>query len=182
MVHTTAHPNLPSTPSRAPRSSVRMTTDLPTPSTSPRCPPKCRTCHRLRQGHPRSGCPYAEPTVTVAQKISGGTEDGIVDDMSSLYIVNSNDEFPSLPNETPTQSKNRKHRLSVRFALLPAGSLASLSSTSSEIAEGLLQPGMMSSMADDEDDQRAILQWKRALTGPESPSEDSLDTLELDAK
>ena len=105
---------------------------------------------------------------------SGTTEDGILDDLSSLRIVNPNDESPSYSTETPTQSQKLKRRLSVRFALLPAGSLASLSSTSSDIAERLLQPGMMSSMsADDENGQSPILQWRRCLTGPNSPLENT---------
>lgn len=173
------NPSSLSTSSKAkPRSSVGTTTDLSTPGTSPRRTPHCKTCHRPRQGHPRSGCPYIEPTMS--DQTSGATED-IVDELSSLRIVNSNDERSSLATETPTQSKNLKRRLSVRFALLPAGSLASLSTTSSEIVERLLQPGMMSNVSDDDDDadgddgdgdgQRAIMQWKRTLTCPDSPPE-----------
>lgn len=112
---------------------------------------------------------------------SGATED-IVGELSSLRIVNPNDERSSLSTETPTQSKNLKRRLSVRFALLPAGSLASLSTTSSEIVERLLQPGMMSNVSDndgDDDGQSAIMQWKRTLTSPESPPEDAP---EIDSK
>ncbi|KAG1755357.1 hypothetical protein EDB19DRAFT_1660637 [Suillus lakei] len=175
-----ANPNSPSTPSRAKsRSSVGMTADLSTPGTSPRRTPHCKTCHRPRQGHPRSGCPYVEPTVS--DLTSGATED-IVGELSSLRIVNPNDERSSLSTETPTQSKNLKRRLSVRFALLPAGSLASLSTTSSEIVERLLQPGMMSNVSDndgDDDGQSAIMQWKRTLTSPESPPEDAP---EIDSK
>lgn len=172
-----ANPLSLSTPSKAkPRSSVGATTDLSTPGTSPRRTPHCKTCHRPRQGHPRSGCPYIEPTMS--DQTSGATED-IVDELSSLHIVNPNDKRSSFSTETPTHSKNLKRRLSVRFALLPAGSLASLSTTSSEIVERLLQPGMMSNVSDDDDDdddgdgdgQRAIMQWKRTLTSPESPLE-----------
>ncbi|KAG2042097.1 hypothetical protein BDR03DRAFT_990459 [Suillus americanus] len=174
-----ANPTSLSMSSKAkPRSSVGTTTDLSAPGTSPRRTPHCKTCHRPRQGHPRSGCPYIEPTMS--DQTSGATED-IVDELSSLRIVNSNDERSSLSTETPTQSKNLKRRLSVRFALLPAGSLASLSTTSSEIVERLLQPGMMSNVSDDDaaddggdcDSQRAIMQWKRTLTSPESPPEDT---------
>ncbi|KAG1833582.1 hypothetical protein EV424DRAFT_1533054 [Suillus variegatus] len=86
----------------------------------------------------------------MSDQTSGATED-IVDEMSSLRIVNSNDERSSVSTEIPTQSKNLKRRLSVRFALLPAGSLTSLSTTSSEIVERLLQPGMMSNVSDGED-------------------------------
>lgn len=176
-----ANPIALSTPSKAKtRSNVGATTDTPTPGTSPRRIPHCKTCHRPRQGHPRSGCPYIEPTMS--DQTSGATED-IVDELSSLRIVNPNDERSSLSTETPTQSKNLKRRLSVRFALLPAGSLASLSTTSSEIVERLLQPGMMSNTSDDDydddggggggaggdgDRQRAIMQWKRTLASPES--------------
>ncbi|KAG1806490.1 uncharacterized protein HD556DRAFT_1428601 [Suillus plorans] len=178
-----ANPNSLSTSSKAKTcSSVGMTTDLSTPGTSPRRTPHCKTCHRPRQGHPRSGCPYIEPTMS--DRTSGATED-IVDEMSSLRIVNSNDERSSVSTETPTQSKNLKRRLSVRFALLPAGSLTSLSTTSSEIVERLLQPGMMSNVSDGEDHddhdggggdgdgQRAIMRWRRTLTSPESPPEEA---------
>ncbi|KAG2073577.1 hypothetical protein BDR04DRAFT_1141130 [Suillus decipiens] len=193
-----ANPISLSTSSKAkPRSSVGATTGLSTPGTSPRRTPHCKSCHRPRQGHPRSGCPYIEPTMS--DQSSGATED-IVDELSSLRIVNCNDERSSLSTETPTQSKNLKRRLSVRFALLPAGSLASLSTTSSEIVEKLLQPGMMSNVSDGDDDddddddddgddgddggggggggdrngQRAIIKWKRTLISPESPPEDTL--------
>ncbi|KAG1752454.1 uncharacterized protein EDB91DRAFT_1102687 [Suillus paluster] len=173
-----ANSNSPSTPSRAkPRSSVGTTANLPTPGTSPRRTPHCKTCHLPRQGHPRSGCPNVAPVVS--HQTSGATED-IVDEMSSLRIVNPNDEPSSLPTETPTRSKNLKRQLSVRFALLPEGSLNSLSTTSSEIVGRLLQPGMMSNASDDGDGdgQRAIMQWKRTLIGPESSPG---DTPELDA-
>lgn len=121
----------------------------------------------------------------MSDQITGATED-IVDELSSLHIVNPNDERSPLSTETPTQSKNLKRRLSVRFALLPAGSLASLSTTSSEIVERLLQPGMMSNTSDDDDDgaggaggdgdrQRAIMQWKRTLASPESLPEGALE-------
>jgi len=117
----------------------------------------------------------------VSPQISDATEDGISDELSSLRIVNPNDEPPLSP-DTPTQSKNPKRRLSVRFALLPAGSLASLSSTSSEIMERLLQPGMMSNVSDAEDGQNPILQWRQSLDGPASPSEDNTEALELAAE
>lgn len=117
----------------------------------------------------------------VSPRISDATEDGISDELSSLHIVNPNDE-PHLSPDTPTQSKNFKRRLSVRFALLPAGSLASLSSTSSEIMERLLQPGMMSNVSDAEDGQNPILQWRQTLDGPKSSSEDSTEASELDAE
>lgn len=121
----------------------------------------------------------------MSDQTTGATED-IVDELSSLHIVNPNDERSPLSTETPTQSKNLKRRLSVRFALLPAGSLASLSTTSSEIVERLLQPGMMSNTSDDDDDgagdaggdgdrQRAIMQWKRTLASPESLPEGALE-------
>jgi len=117
----------------------------------------------------------------VSPQTSGATEDGIVDELSSLRIVNPNDESHSLSTETPTQSKKLKRRFSVRFVLLPAGSLASLSSTSSEIVERLLQPGMMGSTPDDEDCQSPILQWRRTLNVPRSPEEDSTEASEPDA-
>ncbi|KAG2155113.1 uncharacterized protein EDB93DRAFT_1131317 [Suillus bovinus] len=176
-----ANSNSLSTPSKAKtRSSVGMTTDISTTGTSPRRTPHCKTCHRPRQGHPRSGCPYIESAIS--GQTNGATED-IVDELSSLRIVNPNDERSSLSTETPTQSKNLKRRLSVRFALLPAGSLVSLSTTSSEIVERLLQPGMMSNESDDDDDdgdgdgdgQRAIMQWRRTLTSPELPLEETPD-------
>lgn len=121
----------------------------------------------------------------MSDQTTGATED-IVDELSSLHIVNPNDERSPLSTETPTQSKNLKRRLSVRFALLPAGSLASLSTTSSEIVERLLQPGMMSNTSDDDDDgaggaggdgdrQRVIMQWKRTLASPESLPEGALE-------
>jgi len=118
----------------------------------------------------------------VSPQNSGATEDGIASELSSLRIVNPNDESPPLSPETPTQSKKLKRRLSVRFALLPAGSLASLSSTSSEIVERLLQPGMMSSMSDDEDGQSPILQWRRTLDDTRSTSEDNSEASELDVE
>ncbi|KAI6127461.1 hypothetical protein EDD16DRAFT_287392 [Pisolithus croceorrhizus] len=158
--------NFPTTPSK-PRSSTGSS-GLATPGSTPRRAPHCTKCGRPRAGHPRSGCPYAaqsnptspsEKSKPVSEAISPHAGDDIADDLSSLHIVNPADEAGSVVDRTG----HLKRRLSVRFALVPAETLASLSSSSSELVERLLTPGMMGGTCNS-DDYGALLKWKRTLT------------------
>ncbi|KAI6100230.1 hypothetical protein F5141DRAFT_326129 [Pisolithus sp. B1] len=157
--------NSPTTPSK-PRSSTGSS-GLATPGSTPRRAPHCTKCGRPRAGHPRSGCPYAaqsnptspsEKSKPVSEAISPHAGDDIADDLSSLHIVNPADEAGSVVDRTG----HLKRRLSVRFALVPAETLASLSSSSSELVERLLTPGMMGGTCNS-DDYGALLKWKRTL-------------------
>ena len=59
---------------------------------------------------------------------------------------------------------NRLHRrLSVRFALVPEQTLASLSSTDARLVEQLLQPGMMSNVVSPQDRVAHVLEWRKTL-------------------
>ncbi|KIJ69868.1 hypothetical protein HYDPIDRAFT_104507 [Hydnomerulius pinastri MD-312] len=158
----------PSTPSK-PRVSTGSGS-LPTPSTTPRRTPHCTKCHRPRAGHPRSGCPYVDtsqaanppsPSTSISASTTGRTapagDDGIADEMSSLRIIS-----PTEANEkTPAKGRKLQRRLSVRFALLPTQTLESLSTTSSELADRLLQPGMMGNTSHASDEY--VLSWRRNL-------------------
>lgn len=155
----------PTTPSK-PRASTGSS-GLPTPGSTPRRAPHCTKCGRPRAGHPRSGCPYAaqsnppspsDKSKPASEATSPHASDDIADDLSSLHIVNPADEAGSVADRTG----RLKRRLSVRFALVPAETLASLSSSTSELVERLLTPGMMDDTCNS-DDYGAVLKWKKTL-------------------
>lgn len=162
-------PTTPSKPSVSTGSS-----GLHTPGSTPRRAPHCTKCGRPRAGHPRSGCPYvaqsnppspSNKSKPVSETTAPHPEDDIADDLSSLRLVTPTEETGLVVDRT----KRLKRRLSVRFALVPAETLASLSSSSSELVEKLLTPGMMGDTCDS-DDYGGVLQWKRSLIHAEPAS------------
>ncbi|KAF8505877.1 hypothetical protein F5888DRAFT_1791837 [Russula emetica] len=91
-----------------------------TPTKSPRKTPHCAKCQRPRAGHPRQGCPYTPSPNSRAQR----THLDITASMGSLEI-------------SPTKTKLGERRRRPPAAEM---SLASLSTESSDILNGLLEP------------------------------------------
>ncbi|KAH7887451.1 hypothetical protein F5I97DRAFT_828631 [Phlebopus sp. FC_14] len=175
----------PTTRSSAPSTPIRATGSggLPTPNTTPRRAPHCKQCHRPRAGHPRSGCPYVDAsdppspsTSTPAFRSTSASvpvlpasadDDGITEDLSSLHIVNPDEEHE---RKAQLNGKKLQRRLSVRFALVPEQTLESLCTTDSQLVQRLLQPGMMSdTINDDADDYGSLLEWRKTLVDAEPP-------------
>ncbi|KIJ20453.1 hypothetical protein PAXINDRAFT_166508 [Paxillus involutus ATCC 200175] len=170
----------PSTPS-TPRVSTGSGGLITPPNSTPRRIPHCTKCHRPRAGHPRSGCPYVDasdpPSPSTTKPISKGAQassagdDEILEELSSLHIIS-----PTKDNgKTPVKGKDQR-RLSVRFALVPQETLASLGTTDSELVGQLLQPGMMSDDVTPGDMDSKVLSWRKTLydgekvDGPTRPS------------
>ncbi|EGO27989.1 hypothetical protein SERLADRAFT_462364 [Serpula lacrymans var. lacrymans S7.9] len=175
-------PSLRSTGSTPTTPSKKSTPEgsLPTPKTTPRRIPHCTKCGRPRAGHPRSGCPYADEPSPSAQaqpasaiRATSASSEPIEDALQSLHIEQEAQTHGILKTPQEGGEKN-KRRLSVRFALAPGETLASLSSTSSDIVERLLQPGMMGddSSEEGETEQRnpRILRWQKSLVIPHEPA------------
>ncbi|KAH7914439.1 hypothetical protein BJ138DRAFT_1144007 [Hygrophoropsis aurantiaca] len=154
----------PTTRSSAPTTPLKKATGggLATPSTTPRRVPHCKTCGRPRAGHPRRGCP--NPPLPA----DGDYDSQLTDELESLHIVQARSE-PASPLDTRDAKEKQKRRLSVRFALAPQESLASLSTSSSEIVNRLLEPGIMDDDSTD-DVKEGILRWQHSL-GPSGPEE-----------
>ncbi|KIK81843.1 hypothetical protein PAXRUDRAFT_832583 [Paxillus rubicundulus Ve08.2h10] len=160
-------PSTPSTPS-TPRASIGPGGLITPPNSTLRRIPHCTKCHRPRAGHPRSGCPYVDasdpPSPSTTKPISKGAQassagdDGISEDLSSLHIVDPTQGS----GEMPVKGKDQR-RLSVRFALVPQETLASLGTTDSELVRQLLQPGMMSDDLAPGDLDSKVLSWRRTL-------------------
>ena len=162
----------PSTPAKQ-RVSANSDGPVTPPSTGTRRTPHCTKCHRPRAGHPRSGCPYvdasdpslASPSATMhvssAAQIASSADDGLSGELSSLHIVSPTEEIrrASMPH---TENEPRR-RLSVRFALVPKQTLASLSPTDTHLVEQLLQPGMMSDVVSPQDRVAHVLEWRKTL-------------------
>ncbi|KAI0268142.1 hypothetical protein BC834DRAFT_678352 [Gloeopeniophorella convolvens] len=106
-----------------------------TPTKSPRKVPHCSKCQRPRAGHPRQGCPYAEPESPNAQT-------------SPLDITSSMDSL----SITPVKAERRSSRLHP-----PARdpTLASISSESSVILNRLCEPGSMNDALITDEDAKA---------------------------
>lgn len=180
----------PSTPAK-PRVSTSSDGLITPPSTGTRRTPHCTTCHRPRAGHPRSGCPYVDasdpsptspstrkPTSRVAQT-APVADDGILDELSSLHIISPTEEDGNRrASMSRTPGNKSKRRLSVRFALLPEKTLASLSPTDSHLVEQLLQPGMISDAVSPQDSVGHVLEWRKTLDGAnllDAPMEDPIE-------
>ncbi|KAN0097200.1 hypothetical protein V8E55_001646 [Tylopilus felleus] len=154
----------PSTPAK-----LRVTcTPATPPSAGTRRTPHCTKCHRPRAGHPRSGCPYvdasdsspASPSAKAAP-IAPSVEDGISQELSSLHIVSPTEERRRA--SMPRTGNNLHRRLSVRFALVPEQTLASITPTDAQLVEQLLQPGMMSDVVSPQDKVAHVLEWRKTL-------------------
>ncbi|KAH7931182.1 hypothetical protein BV22DRAFT_1027413 [Leucogyrophana mollusca] len=142
----------PTTPSKN-----TNTSGLPTPTSTPRRAPHCRTCGQPRAGHPRSGCPNVESPAAPAEDY----DSQLTDELESLRIVQPREGSASPSSARDAKAKSNR-RLSVRFAVAPQESLASLSTSASEMVTKLLEPGMMGSDAS-EDDKEGILRWQKSL-------------------
>ncbi|KAI9574414.1 hypothetical protein HD554DRAFT_2046932 [Boletus coccyginus] len=143
------------------------------PSTGARRTPHCTKCHRPRVGHPRSGCPYVDgsvpsPTSPSVTKLAPGAahiapvaDDWISEELSSLHIVSPTEQSRRV--SIPRTGNGLKRRLSVRFALVPEQTLASLSPTDTQLVEQLLQPGMISNVVPPQDRVAHVLEWRKTL-------------------
>ncbi|KAG8218905.1 hypothetical protein J3R82DRAFT_4586 [Butyriboletus roseoflavus] len=164
----------PSTPAR-PRVSTGSDDLVTPPASGSRRTPHCTKCHRPRAGHPRSGCPYidasypspispsASRSVSSAAQFAPAADDGVLEELSSLHIVSPTKE--SRRASMPRTGKTLQRKLSVRFALVPEQTLASLSPTDSHLVEQLLQPGMISNAVSPQDRVAHVLEWRRTLDG-----------------
>ncbi|KAF8138759.1 hypothetical protein EV363DRAFT_544661 [Boletus edulis] len=163
----------PSTPAK-PRVSTPSNGLVTPPSASTRRTPHCTKCHRPRAGHPRSGCPYVdasnssptspsapEPAHSRVAQIVSAADDGISEELSSLHIVSPTEENKRV--SMPRTGNRLQRRLSVRFALVPEQTLASLSPTDTYLVEQLLQPGTISDVVSPQDRVAHVLEWRKTL-------------------
>lgn len=120
---------------------------------SPRRLPHCTKCGRPRAGHPRSGCPYAPQSKRSSISISRDADphDAMASSFSSLSIAD------------PVKCKKR--RLSVRFALIPAETLASLQEDGTQLVDVLFPTDVMNECGDE--DRKAVLMWRKSLVDAE---------------
>ncbi|TFY78247.1 hypothetical protein EWM64_g5766 [Hericium alpestre] len=142
----------PTTPiSKKPTSST-------TPNSSARKVPHCTKCHRPRAGHPRQGCPYVDSPSPAATQAAEARRippaHDISDALGSMQI-----EEPERSSPTPT----------ARPLPTQQQSLASLSTTSSEVIRKLLEPGIMDGHGDESASQ-FIEKWRTNMEKVESPT------------
>jgi hypothetical protein len=159
-------PTLRSSAPSTPTAKTDTTSDIST--VTPRKTPQCTKCKRPRQGHPRSGCPYADSPLKEKQS-NIQTANNITDALGSMYIAS-----PSLERDEDTKAATRnRRRSSVQPPqLAPGETLVSLSSNSQEIIERLMQPGMFDD--DTGDDAGAvknktkakIVRWQETVQRP----------------
>jgi hypothetical protein len=143
--------SLPATPSAR---SINSTST--TPRTTPRKPPRCSKCGNPKAGHPRTGCPYEEAESPIRAK----QEPDISDELSSLNI-----ETPASNVDDKAVLRSRR----VKLSAAPEASLASLSSTSSDIVNRLLKPGIMSNDRVVEDAE-TVKEWAKNIVISTNPS------------
>lgn len=113
-----------------------------TPLTTPtRKAPQCSICKRPRAGHPRSGCPYAVPSVTDTDS-PGGADTGHLSNALGSMVITS-----PLPLERDEDKKaftrNRRRKSATPRGLPQSTSLLSLSTDSHDIVQRLCQPGIL---------------------------------------
>ena len=97
-------------------------------------------------------------------QVAPAVDDGILDELSSLHIVSPTEE-ENRRASMPHTGKKLERRLSVRFALVPEQTLASLGPTDSHLVEQLLQPGMISDVVPLQDRVAHVVEWRKTLNG-----------------
>ncbi|KAK0461703.1 uncharacterized protein EV420DRAFT_1526757 [Desarmillaria tabescens] len=165
-------PVLRSTKSPTKPASSGGNTPATTPNSTPRKAPQCAQCGRPRAGHPRQGCPYA----AAATKDDGptGEETNITDALGSMKIETSpiRHDDPDTTDtweleDTKSAVRQRRRRESAqRATIVPSESIASISTSSSEILNLLLHD----IDAEDEDDGfgKTVVRWQDALSTPKA--------------
>ncbi|KAG7447643.1 uncharacterized protein BT62DRAFT_1075017 [Guyanagaster necrorhizus] len=146
------------------------------PATTPRKIPQCAQCGRRRAGHPRQGCPYA-----AAAKDDGPSEEtNITSALGSMKLQTS--PAPHDTNaaaaaaagtweleDTRAAVRQRRRRESTqRATTVPAESIASISSSSSEILNSLLH--RTDTGDEDERYRKSVVRWQDALNTPKAKS------------
>ena len=139
------------------------TTD--TPNSTPRKTPQCTKCKRPRAGHPRQGCPYVDSPLGAGSSAPNtqGPEN-ITDALESMQIASPRD---CDENVKATVHNRRLRRSSAQANLIPADTLASLSTNSSEIVARLLQPGMFDNDTSEDEEgggkRKTVVRWQETI-------------------
>ncbi|KAK0491495.1 hypothetical protein IW261DRAFT_93041 [Armillaria novae-zelandiae] len=142
-----------------------------TPTSTPRKAPQCAQCGRPRAGHPRQGCPYA---AAAAKDDSPPEEANITDALGSMKIQTSPPRHDDPDTTDPWELEDfkaavrqrRRCESSQRAAIVPSESIASISTSSSEILNMLLHD----IDAEDEDDKvkKMVVKWQDVLSTPKA--------------
>ncbi|KAK0206954.1 hypothetical protein DFS33DRAFT_633018 [Desarmillaria ectypa] len=142
-----------------------------TPTSTPRKAPQCAQCGRPRAGHPRQGCPYA---AAATKDDSHPEETSITDALGSMKIqtFSARHDDPDTTGtweleDTKTAVRQRRRRESAqRATIVPSESIASMSTSSSEILNLLLDDNNI----EDEDDgfRKTVVRWQDALSTPKA--------------
>lgn len=129
-----------------------------TPSPSPRKPPTCTKCKRPRAGHPRSGCPFVDSPSSDhrAKTPPAFIANSIVDALGSMQL-GSPSPSPFRERDEETRAAIRSRRQSAR-QVVPSDTLLSLSSSSQDIVEQLLRPGLLDD--DDGSETPRVINWQ----------------------
>ncbi|PBK67015.1 hypothetical protein ARMSODRAFT_959693 [Armillaria solidipes] len=139
-----------------------------TPTSTPRKTPQCAQCGRPRAGHPRQGCPYAT-------KDDGPPEEtNITDALGSMKIQTSppRDNVPDtagpweLEDFKAAVRQRRRRESAQRATIVPSESIASISTSSSEILNILLHD--MDIEDDDDGFNKTVVRWQDALSTPKA--------------
>ncbi|KAK0190461.1 hypothetical protein F5146DRAFT_1044315 [Armillaria mellea] len=142
-----------------------------TPTSTPRKTPQCAQCGRPRAGHPRQGCPYA----AAATKDDSPPEvTNITDALGSMKIQTSppRHDDPDTADSWELEDieaavRQRRRRESARRAtIVPSESIASISTSSSEILNMLLHD-----IGDEDKDdkfRKTVVRWQDALSTPKA--------------
>ncbi len=142
-----------------------------TPTSTPRKTPQCAQCGRPRAGHPRQGCPYA----AAATKDDGPPEEtNITDALGSMKIQTSSPPHDNSDTAGPWELEDfkaavrqrRRRESAQRATIVPSESIASISTSSSEILNMLLHDMDI----EDEDDRfrKTVVRWQDALSTPKA--------------
>lgn len=133
-------------------------------SPSPRKAPHCRTCGQPRAGHPRAGCPSAVQHADDATEMTQAMQSMQLKSSSPTPKRKINTQMDQNIHIPPRDSPSsiRHHRKSAARPLVSTPSLISLSYSSQELVEKLLQPGLLSDDSEAEEPHVMIQKWRRA--------------------
>lgn len=148
---------------------AERTSNINSPTNTPRKAPQCSKCKRPKAGHPRSGCPFVDSPSHEA-KAQDRPDNHLSDALGSMTLLSP----APIEHEDKAFIRNRR-RLSAQAQLVPSDSLLSLSTNSSEIVARLLQPGIFDD-TDEEDNlgEKAkvskVVRWQEtSFAAPNTP-------------
>ncbi|KDQ64146.1 hypothetical protein JAAARDRAFT_27764 [Jaapia argillacea MUCL 33604] len=146
---------------------AKRTSRQSTPGSASRKVPHCTKCKRPRAGHPRQGCPYVDSPAKATSPDEEADDPELAEAIQSLRIDAADGEDTPPEVDAPAGRSSSNRRASGRPSASPAPSLKSLDTISSDLVNGLLEPGIMDDKKTTPKDlEKVVAGWQETLNTP----------------